>query len=196
MGELDVDIHDFAESFMKALEGKDQYTEGHSERVSSTAVRIARALGMGDEECFFLDIAGHFHDIGKLNIPDAILLKTGRLRPQEMELMKLHPIYGFDILHTCKGFERLAHVVLHHHERFDGKGYPHGLAGDDIPFESRIITIADCFDALTTFRPYRSPVSVEEALREIGEGKGTHFDPDIARCFIENTMSVAFADAR
>ena len=184
MSELGLDIHDFAESFMKALEGKDEYTSGHSKRVSETAECIARCLGLDEDRCYFINVAGHFHDIGKINIPDAILLKTGKMRPQEMEVMKLHAVYGFEILQGCKGLEHLARVILHHHERFDGKGYPSSLRGTDIPLESRIIAIADAFDAMTTFRSYRHPVSIEEALKSIEKEIGGQFDPEAARCFL------------
>jgi putative nucleotidyltransferase with HDIG domain len=189
MASLELDIHDFAEGFMKALEGKDEYTSGHSKRVSDTACQIARKMGLDDDECYFIHIAGHFHDIGKINVPDAILLKTGKLRTQEMEVMRLHSTYGFEILHACKGLEVLAQVVLHHHERYDGNGYPDGLTGATIPLESRIIAIADSFDAMTTFRSYRRPVGLEEALQEIERGKGTQFDPVVADYFIESVKN-------
>jgi len=99
--------------------------------------------------------------------------------------MKLHAAYGFEILHGCGGLERLAHIVLHHHERFDGTGYPNGLGGNDIPPESRIIAIADAFDAMTTFRTYRRPVPFEAALEAIAEGSGSQFDPEMAACFLD-----------
>ena len=128
------------------------------------------------------------HDIGKIIVPRSILNKTGKLTREEYEIVKRHTLKGYEILMEVDGMEEIAKIVKHHHERWDGNGYPDGLREEQIPFESRILAITDAFDAMTSARPYRAPLSVEEALKEISENGGTQFDPNLARIFVQMIM--------
>ena len=179
-----VDFHEFAASLILSLESKDIYTAGHSERVADITSEIAEALDMDIRHIEYLHIAAHLHDIGKIGIPDGILLKSGPLTRAEYEVIKQHSLIGYSILKGVKGLETMAKTVKHHHERFDGKGYPDNLKGREIPLGARIIALADSFDAMTRPRPYRTAKTLQEALEEIKKNRGTQFDPEITDVFL------------
>ncbi|SHE56537.1 HD domain-containing protein [Marinitoga hydrogenitolerans DSM 16785] len=171
-------------AFLKAIDYYDPYTKGHSERVSYYATSLAKTIG---KENIINDIflASALHDIGKLSIPQTILLKKEKLTKEEYEKIKEHPIKGEELVNSFEGFERIGKIIRHHHERWDGKGYPDGLNGEEIPLESRIITIADAFDAITTTRPYRKAFAINEAISELRRSKGKQFDPYLTEEFIK-----------
>ena len=169
----------------RAAEYKDEGTGDHIYRVSQFASEIATTFGLDADMVEIITYASPMHDIGKIGIPENILLKPGKLDPQEWETMKQHTIIGGRILEGSKvKYLQYAEVIaLTHHERWDGKGYPRGLAGDAIPLEGRITTLADVFDALTSERPYRKALSIQQAFQILREGKGTQFDPQIVELF-------------
>ena len=167
-----------------SIDARDPYTKGHSERVTSYAVMIAEELKLPTEELERLRYAGLLHDIGKIRIRDHILHKPGRLTDAEFTEMKRHPEYGVEIMEPVKAFRTILPAMLHHHERFDGRGYPHGLSGYDIPLSARIMCVADCFDAMTSDRPYRKGMPVETALSELRNNKSTQFDPEMVDIFL------------
>jgi putative nucleotidyltransferase with HDIG domain len=172
------------QALASAIDAKDQYTHAHSARVAQLVLATARELGITDPEtCREVELAGLLHDIGKIGIPDAILTKAGRLTPEEFATVQRHTEIGAGIVRKVEGMERVAQAVRHHHERYDGLGYPLGLARDAIPVTSRMIAIADVFDVLTSDRPYRKAVGVEEAVLEINRFRGTQFDPAIVDAF-------------
>ena len=132
-------------------------------------------------------LAAQLHDIGKLKVPEKILLKPDKLTEREMEIMKNHTVWGYEKIKEMKMDDAIAHAVLHHHERYDGKGYPEGLKGNDIPYFARIITIADAYDVMINERVYKKSLSVEEALKELKNNAGTQFDPTLVNLFIDKT---------
>lgn len=176
--------HDVIECLTGALEARDTYTKGHSDRVSNIAKKIALGLGFDDERTELTHIAAHLHDIGKIGIPDDILYKAGRLTNEEYEIIKRHSQIGHDILYKSDSLRGIAKIVLHHHEAFDGSGYPLGLVGEDIPLESRILAITDSIDAMTSERPYRKPLTILECKEELIRCSGTQFDPKVVECVI------------
>lgn len=178
--------HDIIESMAAALDAKDIYTAGHSTRVGNMANKLGIYLGIKDEELETLHIAGHLHDIGKIGIPDNILNKNGKLDSEEWELMKKHPEIGHNILSKVKSLEDISYIVLYHHERWDGKGYPNGLCKERIPLGARIIAVCDSIDAMQSDRPYRKLISDFECRQEIIKNKGIMYDPSIVECIIEN----------
>jgi len=165
------------QALAETIEAKDQYTQGHCERVRSLAVRLARELKLPEDQIEPLEFAALLHDIGKMGISENILNKKGRLLPHEFAQIQTHPEIGYKILAKSKGLQRIAEIVLYHHERWDGGGYPAGLREDKIPLGSRIIAVADSVDAMTTIRPYRRALSWEECWEEILINKGLQFDP-------------------
>lgn len=174
---------------------KDKYTFGHCERVSSYAVMISEALGLNLKEIQTIKQAGLLHDIGKIELPKSVLNKIGRLTDEEFELIRQHPVYSANILEPLSGMDNLIDYVRHHHERYDGKGYPDGLAGENISLGARILCVADSFDAMVSDRPYRKSMSIEEAFKEIERCSGSQFDPNVARHFINamrNQMSIKY----
>jgi len=171
-------------SLTSAVDAKDAYTCGHSERVALLARHLALEIGLSDAEVEQIYMAGLLHDVGKIGVPESVLQKTGRLTPDEFEQMKKHPQIGARILSDVKQIKAIIPGVLHHHERYDGKGYPGGLAGNDIPLMGRIICLADCFDAMTSNRTYRKALPLEVALTEIRRCSGTQFDPTLAEVFL------------
>ena len=173
------------ESLRLAVDAKDSYTKNHSDRVSYYSVLLAQKLGLPEEEIETIRDGGLFHDIGKIGIPDAILQKTSKLTDAEYDDIKNHPSIGSHILQPAKIFSKIIPMVKHHHERFDGRGYPSNLAGEDIPLHARIVAIADAFDAMTSDRSYRPRFTLFKALDEIERCKGTQFDPKLAEMFIE-----------
>ncbi len=169
----------------RAAEYRDEDTGAHIMRMSRYSAAIARQMGLGERVSEYILYAAPMHDVGKIGIPDHILLKPGRLTPEEWEIMKTHTIIGARILSgSSTGFLRLGEVVaLTHHERWDGSGYPQGLQGKEIPLAGRIVAIADVFDALLSRRPYKEPFPLDKALGIIREGRGRHFDPAVVDAF-------------
>lgn len=168
-----------------AIDAKDSYTFIHSMNVSKYAVILAESLGMNDNDVEVIRDAGLLHDIGKISIPEHILQKTSRLTPEEYEIMKTHVENSIKMIRYLPDMDYVIPAVVGHHERYDGKGYPRGLAGENIPFTARILTIADCFDAMTSKRPYKQPLSVSYAVNELINNSGTQFDPVLAAKFVE-----------
>jgi HD-GYP domain-containing protein (c-di-GMP phosphodiesterase class II) len=174
-------------SLTSAVDAKDAYTCGHSERVALVSRHLAQQAGLSDREVEQIYMAGLLHDVGKIGVPEAVLQKCGRLTPEEFEQIKRHPEIGARILQDVKQIREIIPGVMHHHERYDGKGYPKGLAGTDIPLMGRIICLADCFDAMTSSRTYRKALPLEVALCEIRRCSGTQFDPGLAEVFLRTT---------
>ncbi|MCL4441204.1 MAG: HD-GYP domain-containing protein [Firmicutes bacterium] len=180
-------------SAIKAIEAKDHYTKGHSDRVSQLAMKISDMFDVDYSE-YDIEIASKLHDIGKIGVSEIILCKPGLLTEQEITEIRKHPEIGANILKPLPIFEHLVPVIRHHHEKIDGTGYPDGLAGDDIPLLSRIIAVADTFDALTSNRPYRQAMSTEKALGVIAGVKGSQLDARIVDTFLslpEHLLTVA-----
>ena len=171
-------------SLAKTLDARDPHTAQHSTRVTTLSMAMADALELSDLERDTLYISASLHDIGKVGIPDDILLKPGRLTDAEFDIIRKHPDIGADILKPLPPMSRETEIIRHHHERYDGKGYPSGLTAAEIPYLSRIIALADSFDAMTSDRPYRKGMSIEDAIREITACKGLQFDPVLADLFI------------
>jgi len=176
----------------KAGEYRDSDTGNHVLRMAKYARLIAASLGLPEERCELIEIAAPMHDIGKIGIPDNILLKPGKLTPQEYKVMQQHPLIGHRMLHDSRSkfIALAAEISLGHHEKFDGTGYPHGLAGKAIPLESRIVAVADVFDALTSARPYKSAWSNDHALEFILTHKNAHFDPECVDAFVTQFSKV------
>lgn len=167
------------------VEAKDPYTRGHSDRVSELSVLIGKKLGLDEKTLHILKIGGLFHDIGKIGIPDSILLKESRLDDAEYSQIKNHPTIGAHMLGDADIFRDILPIVKHHHERFDGTGYPSQLKGSDIPYMARIAAVADTFDAMTSKRTYRDALPLDVVIAEIEKCSGTQFDPQIASAFLD-----------
>ena len=167
------------------VEAKDTYTRGHSDRVSEFAVLIGQKMGLSEAELKTLKIGGLFHDIGKIGIPDSILLKETRLSDDEYSEIKHHPSIGAHILSNATIFADIIPIVKHHHERYDGRGYPENLAGENIPLLARITTVADAFDAMSSRRTYRNNLDMETIKEEFRKNRGTQFDPKIDDIFLD-----------
>ncbi len=182
--ELQQLLIDSITTLANAIDARDPYTRGHSERVTEYSVLVGERLGFELEELERLRYAALLHDIGKIRIPDHILNKPGRLDDVEFEEMKRHPVYGVGIMLPVRAFRPLLPYMLHHHERFDGMGYPDRKLGEEIPLPARIICVADCFDAMTSDRPYRKGLPVEVAVEELRRFKGTQFDPAVVDLFL------------
>ena len=176
---------DMIQTLRYTVEAKDPYTRGHSDRVSEYSVLIGEKMGLPEENIKTLRVGGLFHDIGKIGIPDSILLKTDKLSDDEYSEIKNHPSIGAHILGAASIFKNIIPIVKHHHERFDGRGYPSGLKGDEIPFLARIAAVADTFDAMTSKRSYRNALDLQFVKEEIQRCKGTQFDPQIADVFLD-----------
>jgi HD-GYP domain-containing protein (c-di-GMP phosphodiesterase class II) len=173
------------------LDLKDLNTGVHSTRLAEWAVRIGRDLGLDDDCLRDLEAAAILHDIGKIGTPDSILRKPSRLTEAEYEVIKKHPEYGWAVLRAVPGFERVSLFVLHHHEAFDGSGYPAKLRGDEIPIGSRIVSVMDSFDAMVSSRPYRKGLPLDEAIRRLEADTGRQFDPIVTPKFIALARSGA-----
>ena len=175
-------------SLITSIQARDFYTEEHSLRVTKMAVNLARALKCPEQDIESIKIAGTLHDIGKIAIPDRILLKTDKLSAAEYTVIQEHPVIGENILKPMLLFDREREIILHHHERWDGTGYPRGLAGEEIPYLSRILSIADSFDAMTTDRPYRKAMPMKTALDEFKSNKFKQFDGIALDCFLNTCL--------
>ena len=169
----------------QTVEAKDPYTRGHSDRVSEYSVLIGKKLGLDEKTLHILKIGGLFHDIGKIGIPDSILLKESKLSDEEYSQIKNHPMIGVHMLGDAAIFTDILPIVKHHHERYDGRGYPTQLVGDDIPYVARIAAVADTFDAMTSKRSYRDSLPIDVVRAEIERCSGTQFDPNIAKVFLD-----------
>ena len=169
----------------QTVEAKDPYTRGHSDRVSEYSVLIGKKLGLDEKTLHILKIGGLFHDIGKIGIPDSILLKESKLIDEEYSQIKNHPMIGVHMLGDAAIFTDILPIVKHHHERYDGRGYPSQLVGDDIPYVARIAAVADTFDAMTSKRSYRDSLPIDVVRAEIERCSGTQFDPNIAKVFLD-----------
>lgn len=191
-GKLNKYAHDLEDAYVSivkvvaaAIDARDSYTHGHSARVSQLSLLIGRQIGLSNDELTDLEVACLFHDVGKIKTPDSILLKPGKLSPAEYKEMMQHVEHGASILSWAPSLAKYIPSTRHHHEWYNGKGYPDGLVGDNIPLFAAIITIGDTFDAMTSDRPYRKALSEEEALQEINRMTGTQFRPDLITVFIE-----------
>jgi putative two-component system response regulator len=172
-------------SLVRTLEARDPYTSGHSRRVREYALNLADALGLDGRLRKQLSLAAMMHDIGKVGVPEAVLNKAGPLTAAEMDVVRAHPVIGERILSPIIRNRAVLAAIRGHHERFDGGGYPDGLRGEDIPYLARVLTVADCYDALTSSRAYRQALSRQKALEIIGSGIGTQFDPAIGQAFLK-----------
>ncbi len=180
------------DSLVRTLEARDSYTSGHSLRVGEYATDLARRIGIETKQIRQIKLASKLHDIGKIGLPEAILNKTGTLTEEEFRCVQEHPVIGERILSPIVRNRAVIAAIRSHHERFDGNGYPDGLSGENIPLLARIITIADCFDAMTSSRAYRDAMSVEEALEIIRNGSGTQFDPRFVPPFLDMIRESGF----
>ena len=180
------------QALTNSIDAKDQYTRGHSERVALIsrwlAERVAENMPLEEEQIHKIYLAGLLHDIGKIGIDEIVLRKNGKLTPEERACICRHPSIGASILRGIKQMRDIVPGVLCHHERVDGRGYPEGLKGDEIPLTGKIVGLADSFDAMTSKRTYRDAMSVEHALEEIRRGLGTQFDETIGRLFVESDI--------
>jgi len=172
-------------AFVETIEARDPYTKQHSTRVTHYAVSVAKAIGCSQEEIDVLNVSGNLHDIGKIGIPDDILLKPGKLTDAEYEIIKRHSSIGSNIIGHFNMWTEEEKIIKHHHERWDGRGYPDGLSGEEIPFLSRILSVADVYDALTSDRSYRKRLSDDVAIGMIRENSGSQFDPKIVDVFLK-----------
>jgi HD-GYP domain-containing protein (c-di-GMP phosphodiesterase class II) len=168
-----------------AIEARDPYTGGHIDRVAIYSTAIGRELGWNDELLRAVEIGGLLHDIGKIGVPDAILRKNGPLSDSEWALMRQHPTIGASLVGHLASLQPSLPAVLYHHERFDGTGYPMGLAGETIPLVARLVAVADAFDAMVTDRPYRHGLTLELAMEELECCAGTQFDPEFTAAFLD-----------
>ncbi len=185
-------------AFNQLLDLKDLNTGVHSTRLAEWALHVARELGLDESALADIEVAALLHDIGKIGIPDAILQKPAKLTDDEYSLMKKHPEYGWAVLRHVPGMERASLMILHHHESFDGRGYPAGLKGEETPAGSRIVSVIDAFDAMVSSRPYRAGLPPEEAERRLLHDRGKQFDPDVVDIFLplaRAEMSSVFAAA-
>lgn len=181
-----IDYHEIIECIVSALDAKDPYTAGHSQRVSDLALEVCKILGLSEKETEKIHIAAHLHDIGKVGIPDQVLNKEGTLTDKEWEAMKRHPQIGAEILSKSHHLNELKDMVLYHHERVDGKGYPSGLKGAEIPFGARIIAICDSIDAMLSDRSYRKAHSFDFCYNEVTKNLGTMYDFELGKTVLKH----------
>lgn len=185
-------------AFNQLLDLRDLNTGVHSTRLAEWAMRVAQEFGLDHKELPDMEVAALLHDIGKIGVPDAVLNKPAKLTEEEYALVKKHPEYSWTVLRMVPGFEMASLFALHHHENFNGTGYPAGLCGEEIPIQSRIVSVLDSFDAMVSTRPYRRGLPPEEAIRRLIAGCGTQFDPQVVQCFVrvaEAEVSSVFAAA-
>ncbi|SKA83473.1 HD domain-containing protein [Paucidesulfovibrio gracilis DSM 16080] len=178
-------LHEFAESLGTAVDARDHHTRKHSEEVAQVAYGLAVRMGLSTAHADVIHVAAHLHDVGKIGIPDAVLFKPGPLTPAEWAMLKRHPAIGAEIVQPVQALCRcgIREIILHHHERWDGQGYPHGLHGTEIPLGARIIAVADSLSAMMQRRPYRKAMRFCEAREEILRCAGTQFDPNVVAAF-------------
>jgi HD-GYP domain-containing protein (c-di-GMP phosphodiesterase class II) len=176
----------------EAIEARDPYTRGHSARVARMAHAVGLRLGCEEADLALLQLGGALHDVGKLVVSEAVLNKPGPLTAEELAEVRGHPEAGARMIALDRSLQSVLPGVLYHHERWDGLGYPTGRAGSDIPFEARILAVADCFDAMTSNRPYRAALPPSRAVDEVERCAGTQFDPDVALVFLEAWQSGVF----
>jgi len=182
---IDRNIMDSIQTLVQALEARDTYTRGHSDRVNKYSMIIGQTLGLSDHDLLILDDASRLHDIGKIGVYDKILLKPKNLTEEEYALMKAHPDLAKQILSSLPCLEEHIPLILNHHERQDGSGYPRGLKGDEIPLGARIIQVADTWDAMTSDRPYRRRLSTAVAVAELRKSSGTQLDKNCVNAFLD-----------
>lgn len=173
-----------------AIDAKDQYTQGHSERVAMLSAMLASKVGFSAEEAERIRISGLVHDVGKIGVPESVLCKPSRLTDEEFEMIKRHPTIGYEIIKDIPDLQDVLPGVLHHHERWDGRGYPAGLSGEDIPRMARIMALADTFDAMSSNRAYRTGMDREKVFAEFRNCAGSQFDPDLVEPFLELDFSI------
>jgi putative two-component system response regulator len=178
-------------ALMRALDAKDSYTYGHSQRVVRLATKMAEELNLSSDENYTLQLAASLHDIGKIGMPDNILKKADSLEDIEMRKAKDHPVVGSEILGEIEELSEVASIVRHHHERYDGKGYPDGLKGNAIPLFSRILFILDAYEAIASDRVYRKGIGQQKALDEIVQNAGSQFDPELVKVFLRAMAKIA-----
>lgn len=185
-------LHQFAESLGNAIDAKDPHTSMHSDEVAQIAHALALTMGLNPREADIIHVAGHLHDIGKIGVPDCVLGKQGPLSPAQWQAVRKHPQAGADILRPVASLVSLGIVdmVLHHHERYDGKGYPHGLKGTQIPLGARIIAVADSLSAMLQNRPYRRAMTFDIASAEIIKCSGSQFDPRVVEAFRRSAETI------
>jgi hypothetical protein len=190
MKEMHDGTRQFLENMADAVDLRDAYTGGHSRRVTEYCTVILKELGFNGPEVALIEAAARVHDIGKIGIPDAVLNKPGRLTDQERAIMEEHPAHGAALLKRYVDFARGVEIVLHHHESWDGAGYPRGLVGTEIPFGARVIAVADSYDAMTSDRPYRRGMSADKALAILRQGRGQQWDATIVDAFLRGVATV------
>ncbi|WP_017379001.1 HD-GYP domain-containing protein [Paenisporosarcina sp. TG-14] len=180
-------LHNLTFALAGSIDARDKYTSFHSQNVAYYSREIGKAMNLSRKDCRNLYVGGLLHDIGKIGVPEAVLNKPSRLTDEEFELVKQHPQCGYDLLKYTSSFKRntILDMVLYHHEKFDGTGYPNCLKGKDIPLVARIMAVADAFDAMTSRRVYRNKKELDYALSEISKGKQSQFDPEIADVFLQ-----------
>lgn len=183
--QLDKNLIEFAKILLNTISAKDNYTKDHSQNVSKLCVMFANYLNLSENDIENLRIAALFHDIGKIGIPDNILQKEGKLTDTEIETIKLHPVIGANIFSSTDIFKHIAPIIVAHHERVDGTGYPNNLKGNEIPYLAKILTICDCFDAMVSKRSYKEKMTIDYAIEQLNKGAGTQFDRELAESFIK-----------
>lgn len=181
----DIPLHQLIDTIVSVLDARDPYTYEHSWRVAHISELIAKKMGIDQKWIDIIHIAAHLHDIGKVGVPDYVLNKSGRLTLAEFELMKAHPRIGYNIVNRIDSLKETSNYILHHHEKWDGTGYPGSLKGKEIPLGSRIISLADSFDAMTTKRSYKDEMPIDEAFKEIRRCSGTQFCPEVSNFFLK-----------
>jgi HD-GYP domain-containing protein (c-di-GMP phosphodiesterase class II) len=183
-------------NLVKAIDRRDSYTRFHSDHATRMAIRLGTELGLPDEMMQALAIGGPIHDLGKIVVPDEILRKPGPLTVDERRAMEEHPVMGAAITAAVTDLDSVVNLVRHHHERYDGEGYPGRLKGKEVPLATRLFSIADAYSAMTTDRPYRKGLTLEMAVEEIRRGGGTQFDPELADAFAAMVERAAAEEAR
>ena len=183
--ELQIAYEATLQGWVQALDLRDKETEGHTQRVTALTQKLARKIGVDEKELVHIKRGVLLHDIGKMGIPDGILLKPGSLTQTERELMMQHPSLAFEMLNPIEFLKPATDIPYCHHEKWDGSGYPRNLRGEDIPFAARIFSVVDVWDALTSERPYREPMDIDEVRQHIREGAGSHFDPQVVEAFLD-----------
>ena len=184
-GKLEMAYIESIETLKNTVEAKDIYTRGHSDRVAAFAVLLGEHLGLPEHDLETLRVGGIFHDVGKIGVPDSILQKNASLTPNEYSEIKNHPSIGAHILSNASIFSEVVPIVKHHHERFDGTGYPGKLKGEEIPYLARLTSVVDSFDAMTSKRAYRDSLKLDIAIEELRKNIGTQFDPKLCQAFLD-----------